>query len=302
MRSASKSHTGVRSPGSGGSVPRSVWDSAVEVTAARGRQAELTRHAGIGGAFGRGVAAGDHLHALAAVLAKFGEQRKLFVGAQAVAGGVGDDGHAACVADPAHRVAQAGPAVRHEAGLAFGEEATEHFARVPAHPLLDQKARKVRARDQLRVAHVAQRALVGTGNAHLGQLGCHFLGAFAAPAAGLAQALHQAFVAGVKAQAHDVYRGVGKGDRDLCTCQKSQALRLGGSGGTLQAAHLVVVRQGPQIHPIGPCPGRHDLRLQRAIGNGAVAVQVGVGVGMGHQSILRVCPCLRRRCGGAWLA
>jgi hypothetical protein len=75
-----------------------------------------------------------------AVLLEFGEQRKLFVGAQAVAGRVGNHGHAAGLRDPAHGIAQAGPAVRHKAGLALDQVFAEHLVGVLAGACLHQES------------------------------------------------------------------------------------------------------------------------------------------------------------------
>ena len=62
------------------------------------------------------------------------------------------------------------------------------------------------ARDQLGVAHVLERAFVGSRDAHRGQLCGHLLRAFTAPAARSAQPLAQLRGVGIEAQAHDVDR------------------------------------------------------------------------------------------------
>ena len=103
--------------------------------------------------------------------------------------------------DPAHRIAQRGPAVRHVAGLAFGEVAAKHLVGVAAHAALDQVAREMRARDQLRVADVPERAVEGTLDADLGQPGRHLASAHIAAAARGRQALAQTRVVGVEADA-----------------------------------------------------------------------------------------------------
>ena len=90
----------------------------------------------------RRVAAGHDLDAAAAVGLELGEQRVLLGRRELVAGRMRDDGDAAGLADPAHRVAQLRPAVRHVAGLAFGEEAAEDLVRVGHTPLSTRKRAK----------------------------------------------------------------------------------------------------------------------------------------------------------------
>ena len=123
------------------------------------------------------------------MLTEFGKQRVFLGRCEVVACRVGNHRHAASLADPAHGVAQACPAVRHKTGFAFGEKAAEHFRGVVAYALLYQIARKVGARDQLWIACVAQRALVGTGNARQRELLCHVLCSCAATASCLLQAV-----------------------------------------------------------------------------------------------------------------
>jgi hypothetical protein len=115
----------------------------VEIAAARGGQAELGAEAGVFGVLGLAVGTCHHLHRLATVLLEFGEQRVFLGGGELVAPRVGDHGHAAGAGDPAHRVAQCGPAVRHEAGLAFGQVLAEHLGDVLAHAAVHQMAREV---------------------------------------------------------------------------------------------------------------------------------------------------------------
>ena len=70
-----------------------------------------------------------------------------------------DHRHAAGARDPAHRIAERGPAVRHIARPAIDEVASKHLVRAGADPRLDKMTREMRARDQRRVAGMAQRTL-----------------------------------------------------------------------------------------------------------------------------------------------
>ena len=223
------------------------------------------------------MAARDHLHALPAVFFELRKQRELLCGVGvAVAGGVGNHGHAASVHNPAHRIGQLGPAVRHKAGFAFGQVAAKHLAGVFAHARLHQKARKVGARNQLGVAGVFERTFVGPLNAHFGQFVAHFLGTFAPAIAGVGQALQHGGVVGVKAQAHNVHGEACKGHRNFGAGEVGQARGFGRGHGAVLAANFVVVGQGPQLHAVGF--GAHGQLLwgQGAVRDDRMAVQVGV--------------------------
>jgi hypothetical protein len=182
---------------------------------------------------------------------ELGKQRVFLVGRELVARRVGDHRHAPGLGDPAHRVAQRRPAVRHIAGLAFDQVFAKHLAVSRHTPGFNQKACKVGARNQFGVAHELQGALVGAVDAHLRQLRRHFARAPAAAAPGGGQALRELRVVGIEPQAHDVHGGVGKADGDFRAREVSHALAAGGGGGAVLAADLVVVGQGPQLDPVG---------------------------------------------------
>src|SRR5487761_2521039 len=98
-----------------------AFGGAVEVAAARGEQPELERGLGVAQRIGRAVAAGHDLDAAPAVGLELGEERVLLVGAELVARRVRDHRQAAGAGDPAHCIAQGGPAVWHETGLALDQ-------------------------------------------------------------------------------------------------------------------------------------------------------------------------------------
>ena len=100
-------------------------------------------------------------HAFAAVRLELGEQRVLLGRRELVAARVRDDGHAAGGADPAHGVAQPGPAMLDVARLAFGEVAAEDGVHVGRDAAGDQEAAEVRARDEVGVRRQLDRAFVG---------------------------------------------------------------------------------------------------------------------------------------------
>lgn len=153
--------------------------------------------------------------------------------------------------DPAHGIAQRGPAVGHVAGLAFGEVFAKDLVRVAAHLRLYQKPRKVRAGDQLGVAHKLERTFVGAVDAHLRKLRRHLLRPFAPPGARGGQPLGQSRVVGVETQAHDVHRVACKRDGNFGAREVGHALAACRSGGAVLAANFVMVGQGPKLHAIG---------------------------------------------------
>jgi hypothetical protein len=217
------------------------------------------------------------------MLLELGEQRVFLGRAEVVARRMRHHGHAAGLRDPAHRVAQAGPAMRHVAGLALGEVLAKHLLRVAAHAGLDQKAREVRARDQRRVAHVPERALVGAGNAGLRQLRRRARGR--AAVARVRQALHQLLIGRIEPQPDDVHRGVGEGDRDFDAAQVVHpwAWAAASARGWPPTSSWSV-----SAHRSTPPRARRGqvFGCQGAVGDDGVAVQVGVGVGA-HRAILR---------------
>ena len=226
---------------------------------------------------------------------KLGEERVLLGGGELVAAGVGDDGHAAGTGDPAHRVAQARPAVRHEARLACGEVAAEHLGGVAADAGFHQPAREMGARHQVGVAHVGERALEGTLDAHLGQRVGHLLRAPHAPAADVGQARLQVDVVRVHAEADDVHGFARKAHRHLHPRQVVDAQGLGGGGGAVLAAEFVVVGQGPELHAAIEGALGQGFGFEGAVGDGGVAVEVGVE--QVHDRIVGSGPWLRRRGG-----
>src|SRR5437868_1111107 len=75
------------------------------------------------------------------------EQRVFLGRRELVAAGMRDHGHAARRPDPAHRVAELGPAMLDVAGLAFGEVAAEDGVHVGHDAVGHQVAAEMRARD-----------------------------------------------------------------------------------------------------------------------------------------------------------
>ena len=135
----------------------------------------------------------------------------------------------------------------------------------------------MRARDQLGVADVLECALEGTADAHLRQARGHVVRALLTAASRARQSLAQRGVVGIEAQAEDVHGLAGKGDRNLGAGQVGHAQRVGGDACAVLAPDFVVVGQRPQLHAVGRGARGDRLGLQRAVGDGRVAVQVGVG-------------------------
>ena len=196
------------------------------------------------------MAAGHHFNRLAAQRLELGEQRKFLVGGKLVARWMGDHGNAAALFDPRHRLAQAGPFVLDVAGLAFGQVFSKHFICIFANAGFDQIAAKVGAGDQIGVAHVFQGALERVFDADLSQPVRHLYRPLAPPAPGFDQASQHIDVVGVKAQTHDMYRRANEADRNFCARYVAHAVGLGGCGGTVLPADLVMVGQRPQFNAI----------------------------------------------------
>ena len=132
------------------------------------------------------------------------------------------------------------------------------------------------ARDEIGVADVAQRPVVGAGNADLGELLGHLSRAGFAPAARRREPLDERSIVAVDAEADDVDRGAEEGDRDLDAAQVGQSGGAGGAARAPLAADLVVVGQRPELDAVRLGARRERFGLERAVGNGGMAVQVGV--------------------------
>jgi hypothetical protein len=222
------------------------------------------------------VRARDHLHAAPAVGDELGKEGVFGRRAERVAARVGDHGDAAGLRDPLHGVTQPRPAVRHIAGLAVGQEAPENLVRVAAGAGLDDVAREVGARDQLRVAHVLEGSLEGASDAHARQFIGHLARTRLAAAARGRQPAHQRLVLVVKAQAHDVDRDTGKRDGNLHTREAVEAELVRGLQRLALAPDLVVIGQGPELHAVRLGALGHHARGERTVRHGGVAVQIRV--------------------------
>ena len=141
------------------------------------------------------------------------------------------------------------------------------------------------ARNQVGVADKLQGSFIRPGNAGFRQLLRDLACALVTSAACPAQALDQARVLGIHAQAHDVYRLVDIGDGDFHAGQKRQLQRRSCSCGAGAAGDLVVVGQRPEPDTIVGRTLRQPFGRLRTVGYGRVAVEVGIEED-GHDFIL----------------
>ena len=73
-----------------------------------------------------------------------------------------------------------------------------------------------------------------------------------------------------------MHRRVGEGDRDLDAGEIRQAGGVRRGARALLAAELVVVGERPELDAVGLGARGERLGLERAVGDGRMAVQVGV--------------------------
>jgi hypothetical protein len=224
----------------------------------------------------RRVAAGNDLDRPAAGVAELLQQRFHRAGGQAVAPRMREHGIAARDTDPAHRVAQCRPLVRHVAGLARHQEAAEGMPRVRHCADVGEKAREVGAAHHLRVLGALERSFESAVDPRFGQFRSHALGALQAPAPHARQSRGERLVVRVDAQSHDVDRAAAPGDRDLHAVDEAHAFGLGRRARLGEAAQLVVVGQRPQGHARARRAPRDLGGRERAVGDVRVAVQVDV--------------------------
>ena len=192
--------------------------------------------------------------------------------------------HPARAPDPAHRLVQAGPALRHVAGLAGYQPVVEHLALAGAQPQRHQVPAKMAARDQGRVAHVLQRPFPGIGYPAAFQLGRHLARPFGASCPVGIQPGQQRRVLRIHPQAHDVDGLARPGDRHLHPRNQHQpfgpgcCLRLG------QTIQHVMVGQRQHVHPVDTGTLHQRGGRERAVGTGGVTVEVDVEVIGGHET------------------
>ncbi len=205
-----------------------------------------------------------------------------------------DDGDAAGRVDPADRIVERSPLDRDVAGLAFDEVVREDLAHVVAPIDLDDVAGEVGPPDQVRIADVVERTLERVGDADPGELRGHLARAARAARARAFESGPQRLVVGIDAKTDDVQRLGAPRHRDLDAGNEGKSERRGGGRRPREAAELVVIGQGPQLHALRVrAPGQFD-RLQGPVGDGRVAMEVGVeGRGVAaraereHRRILR---------------
>ena len=134
--------------------------------------------------------------------------------------------------------------VGHVAGFAVDEVFAKDLVRVAAHAAFHEKARKVRAREQIGIAGVAQGAFVCALDAGFFQPGGHFFGARAAPAPVGRQAARQGrLLIQIEAQADDVHGIARVADGNFHPGEVAQAVAAGGLARAGLGADFVVVGQ-----------------------------------------------------------
>src|SRR5450830_69246 len=258
----------------------------MKIRAARGEKTIAAGQFGVDGVLVGRVAARDDFDGGAAQLLEFVEQGAFGHGREFVASGVGNHGLAAGGLDPAHRLFQRSPAVRHIARLAFAEKFTEHLGQGVAGAAFDQVAGKMGARYQVGIADIFQGAFVGARVAGLVQLDGDLAPACVAPAAGGLQARQQGGIGFVDLQADDVHRLVGPGDGNFHAGHEAHAHFRGRGARGDDPAHFVVVGQAPDVDPGLARIVRDGGRGEDAVGNIGVAVQINIE----HGAIVRAWP------------
>ena len=192
--------------------------------------------------------------------------------------------HPARAPDPAHRLIQAGPALRHVAGLAGYQPVVEHLALAGAQPQRHQVPAKMAARDQCRVAHVLQRPFPGIGHPAAFQLGRHLARPLGTPRPIGFQPGQQRRILRIHPQAHNMDGLARPGDRHLHPRNQHQPLGPGRRLRLGQAIQHVMVGQRQHVHPVGTGTLHQRGGRKRAVGTGGVAVEVDVEVIGGHET------------------
>ncbi len=203
-------------------------------------------------------------------------------GVETISGRVRNHRHAAGADDPADGVTKCRPAMRDVTRLALDQEAAEDFTGVPAYAPLDQKARKVRAREHRGIAGVAQRAFPGTRDARVRQRPGNAPCAFLASSTRRRQPVHERAICGIDMQAENVHRFIAPADRNLYAGDKSDAQTSGFHARFGDAAKLIMVGECKQAHAVLDGATHHGRRCQRAVGNAGMAVQVSIDQTYGH--------------------
>ena len=248
----------------------------VKVAAPRGKELELAGHVGVALDFiGEMAAAGD-FHTRAAMLLKLGEQRKLQRRGEVVTRRMRQHRHAARCPNPPQRLTQPGPAMGHESGAAFLEEALKNLVHRSAVPTLDQKPGEVRAGHQLRVGRVRQRAFVSARDAGSRQAFAHLAGPTIAPSSDAGQPFHQRRVIGIHVQPQHMHGFAGKTHRNFDARDVHHPQCFGFGAGFVLASQLIVIRERPDLHAALMRTASQLAGGEAAIRMGRMAVKVNV--------------------------
>jgi hypothetical protein len=182
----------------------------MKITSPGSHQAKFNSGIGILDGIITGVAACDHLDTAPAMSFEFKEQGIFFIGCQSVTGWVSHHGLTTCLENPANGIAQAGPTVRNEPGLAFGQETSKYFRGVMASTDFYQVPCKVSSGDETRVAGLSQSALEGPFNASLFEACGHLLCTIETTFPSGLKALDQDGILDFKTEAHNMHGGACK--------------------------------------------------------------------------------------------
>ena len=202
------------------------------------------------------------------------------------------DGGASRIGDPSDCIVERGPAMGHESWLALDQIACEDRGHIGTLASLDDVAGKVAARNQLGIADIFERALIGIRNTYGLELCGDVTGPAIAACAGRGQAPVEHRMLGIHTKTDDVDGFAAPGDRDLDPSheRQSECVRAGARIG--QPAQFIVIGQGKHGDAIAMRPLHQFGGGQGAIGDGRVTMQIdiqsadarGILAGMHHLS------------------
>ena len=218
------------------------------------------------------MATGQHFNRGTAQLLEFSKKSIECQIVERIAARVGNHGNPAGAQNPAYRVGQRGPAMRHKAGFSFNQIMAKYAGNVWLDAQFNDVTGKMCTGNQVWITDVFQGALKGIGNTDLGQLGGDFMGAtFTSGACGV-QSCDQLGIGFVNSQTDNMHRLTGPGNRNLDPGNIGHPQFGGRRTGSRNTIDFIMVGKRPNLHPIGLGARGHLGWRERAVREGGVAV------------------------------
>lgn len=166
--------------------------------------------------------------------------------------------------------------MRHKAGLAAYQVFFEYRAHVLADTLLDQVAGKMCTADQSWIGRMTHGTLKCIGDAMFFQVMRNSHGTFAPACLYSLKPGLQCGMTGIDIEANHVKCYAAPGHGYFHALNKTNAEFISSAFTLLEAANIVMIREGKHIHAHGSRSFHKFARIQDAVGNAGMAVEIEI--------------------------